>query len=50
MAVESMVQFENADRDVQPDLLIPVPWEQVKGFLIAPARALGERWFGDEAL
>lgn len=47
MAVESMVLFENADRDVQPDLLIQTPWEEVKEFFIAQARALGERWFGD---
>jgi len=48
MAVESMVLFDNADRDVQPDLLIQVPWEQVKEFFVAQARALGERWFGDQ--
>ena len=47
MAVESMVLFENADRDLQPDLLIEVPWEQVRQFFVAQARALGERWFGD---
>ena len=49
MAVESMVLFENADRDVQPDLLIQVPWEEVREFFVAQARALGERWFGDQA-
>ena len=48
MAVESMVLFENADRDVQPDLLIEVPWEKVKEYFVTEARALGERWFGDD--
>jgi hypothetical protein len=48
MAVESMVLFENADRDLQPDLLIEVPWEQIRQFFVAQARALGERWFGGQ--
>ncbi|MBN1579809.1 MAG: nucleotidyl transferase AbiEii/AbiGii toxin family protein [Anaerolineae bacterium] len=48
MALESMVLFDNADRDVQPDLLIDVPWERVRHFFIEQARALGERWFGGE--
>jgi hypothetical protein len=47
MAVESMVLFENADRDLQPDLLIDVPWEEVRRFFLAQARAFGERWFED---
>jgi hypothetical protein len=48
MAAESMVSFENADEDLQPDLLIDVPWEQVKRFFIAQARSLGEMWLGDQ--
>ena len=28
MALESMVLFDNADRDVQPDLIIDVPWAE----------------------
>ncbi len=48
MAMESLVLFENADRDLQPTLLIDLPWEQVKQFFIAQARALGKEWFGDE--
>ncbi len=47
MAVESLILFENADRDLQPDLLIDLSWEQVRKFFIAQARALGETWFGD---
>ena len=46
MTIESMVLFENADRDLQPDLLIDTPWPEVRRFSIAQARALGERWFG----
>jgi hypothetical protein len=48
MAVESMVLFENADRDLQPELLIELPWEQVKQFFVDQARALGQTWFGDQ--
>lgn len=47
MAVESLVLFENADRDVQPDLLIDIPWKQVRQFFIAQAQTLGQAWFGE---
>jgi predicted nucleotidyltransferase component of viral defense system len=47
MAVESLVLFENADRDLQPDLLIDLPWEQVRQFFITQAHALGQGWFED---
>lgn len=46
MAVESLVLFENADRDFQPKMLSDVPWEQVRQFFIAEAQALGQTWFG----
>ena len=45
MAIESLVMFESADRDLQPDLLIDLPWEQVRQFFIAQARDLGQIWF-----
>ena len=48
MAVESMVLFENADIDVQPELLIDVPWDDVKRFFLDEARALGNAWFGGQ--
>ncbi len=48
MAVESMVLFENADRDPQPELLMDTPWEQVRQFFIAQAQSLGQAWFGKE--
>lgn len=48
MAVESLVLFDNADRDVQPDLLIDLPWEQVRQFFTDQARDLGQTWFREE--
>jgi len=48
MAVESLVLFENADRDVQPPLLTDLPWERVRQFFIAQARSLGQAWFGGQ--
>lgn len=46
MVLESMTIFENADRDVQPELFDPIPWEQVKQFFIELAHLLSDRWFG----
>jgi hypothetical protein len=46
MAIESLVLFENADRDLQPELLIDLPWEQVRQFFIEQAQSLGRTWFG----
>ena len=46
MAVESMVLFENADRDLQPDLLTETPWPEVRRFFVNQTRALGKSWFG----
>ncbi|MBI3913145.1 MAG: nucleotidyl transferase AbiEii/AbiGii toxin family protein [Chloroflexi bacterium] len=40
-----MAQFDNADRDVQPDLLIPVEWDQVKRYFLDQARQIGKNWF-----
>ncbi len=48
MAIESLVLFENADRDLQPELLIDLPWEQVRQFFIEQARSLGRIWFGNQ--
>ncbi len=48
MALESLVLFDNADRDVQPDLLVPVPWAQVRDFFVAQGKRLGYAWFSDE--
>ncbi|MDO9348088.1 MAG: hypothetical protein Q7T47_02295 [Anaerolineales bacterium] len=45
MAVESLVMFDNAERDVQPELLVDLPWQSVKQYFIAQAQELGKRWF-----
>jgi len=45
LAVESLVFFDNADRDLAPALLVDVPWEDVKRFFRAEARRLGEQWW-----
>ena len=46
MAVESLVLFDNADRDSQPDLLVDLPWERVKQFFLEQGRAIGLGWIG----
>lgn len=43
-AVQGLVFFENADRDIQPDLLIHVPWDEVKEFFRSQAKVLAEKW------
>jgi predicted nucleotidyltransferase component of viral defense system len=48
MAVESLVLFENADRDIQPTMLAEVAWADVRQFFIDQAQALGQTWFGDD--
>jgi hypothetical protein len=46
MVLESITLFDNADRDVQPELIDYVPWERVKQFFIEQARLLSDHWFG----
>jgi len=48
MAVESLVLFDNADQDHQPELFIDLSWEEVRSFFIATAQRLGQSWFGEE--
>ena len=48
LAVESLVYFDNAERDVQPVLLVDVSWDEVKAFFRAAARRLGELWLGED--
>lgn len=45
MAVESMIFFENADRDVQPLLLKETSWDQVREYFIDQVKTLGKQWF-----
>lgn len=47
IALESMILFDNADRDVQPVLRMDTPWPQVKEFMLNEAQKLGKRWFDD---
>lgn len=46
MVLESMTIFDNANRDVQPDIFDNIPWEEVKQFFIQQARLLSRKWFG----
>jgi hypothetical protein len=46
MVIESLIQFDNADRDVQPELFIGLSWEQVKAYFTQQAHLLGREWFG----
>ncbi len=46
MAIESMVFFDNGDRDIQPDMLIDLSWDEIKGCFIEQAKLLGDQWFG----
>lgn len=46
IALESMILFDNADRDVQPALRVDKSWAQVKEFMNNEARNLGKSWFG----
>jgi hypothetical protein len=47
MALESMVLFDNADRDLQPDLLIDLPWVEVRRFFVTQAQVIGRAWFDE---
>ena len=46
MAVESLVLFDNAEGDLQPELLVELPWSEVKRFFRAEGRRLGRGWLG----
>ena len=49
MAVESLVRFDNADRDVQAEMLIDLDWKEVRAFFITEAQRLGRQWFDDQS-
>jgi hypothetical protein len=49
IAVESLVLFENANRDIQPTMLADVAWEDVRQFFIDQAQRLGQAWFGPDS-
>lgn len=46
LVFKNMVLFDNADRDLQPELLVPVEWEAVKHFFLDQAKILRRQWFG----
>ncbi len=45
MALTSLTDFDNADRDVAVETFDRVSWEAVKDFFVAEARRLGRIWF-----
>ncbi len=45
MALEALLLFENADRDLQLELLMEIPWNTVKQFFIEQGNQLGKKWF-----
>ena len=45
MSIESMVSFENAERDVPPEMPVDVPWDEVKAFFVAQVKRMGRSWF-----
>jgi len=42
----ALVDFDAADQDEEPALLLPAEWSEVKAFFITEACRLGRRWFG----
>jgi len=45
MALEGLLQFDNADRDLQPEMLADLPWENVRRFFVEQIKVLGADWF-----
>ena len=45
MALEGLLQFEVADRDLQPEMLAVLSWENVKRFFLEQGKILGKDWF-----
>jgi hypothetical protein len=46
MALEGLLQFDNADRDFQPEMLIDIPWVIVRNHFVEQGKILGREWFG----
>lgn len=42
----ALVDFDIADQQEEPILLVPAPWHEVKAFFEAEARRLGQEWLG----
>jgi len=45
MALEGLLQFDNADRDLQPEMLADLPWDNVRRFFVEQGKVLGGDWF-----
>ena len=45
MALEALLQFKNADRDLQPEMVVDLPWKKVQHFFMEQAKMLGKDWF-----
>lgn len=41
----ALVDFDIANQQDEPTLLLPVGWDEVKAFFEAEARCLGQEWF-----
>ena len=44
MLLESLTNFDNAERDLMPRLATPLDWEQIKASFVAEARRLAAKW------
>jgi len=44
MALEGLLQFEHADRNIQPEMLIDLEWEKVRAFFVDQGKILGKIW------
>lgn len=42
--VKRLVYFQNAESDIDPHMLIPVRWEQVKEFFIQQSKTIANDW------
>jgi hypothetical protein len=43
----ALVDFDVAEQQADPTLLIPIPWDQVKAFCESQVRRLGNKWIVD---
>ena len=42
--VKRLVYFENAEQDIDPQMLAPVTWGQVKEFFIQQSKDIANHW------
>lgn len=47
MALEGLLQFDNADRDLQPEMLADLSWGNVRQFFVDQVKVLGANWFNN---